>query len=151
MKTVLYSLALGLALPALAHTNQLTQIEQAARIAARVEAGVTNLTRNEQVDLRNEMLYAYLDATDAILKKLRDPADAKFSRLTIDSDAICGPYGYHQWICSGWVDAINSFGAKTRVNWGACVFRSDTTTRVEYLRVGSTESGRMTQKLPFPK
>jgi hypothetical protein len=96
------------------------------------------------------MFEAYYYATKAVREQLKDPADAKFSSLGWDEEAKIVPYGYHQWLCTGWADAFNSFGAKERLSWGAYVFLSEVAIRVDYFEIGRQSYGQLPARIPFP-
>lgn len=57
---------------------------------------------------------AYFYAQQAVKEKLKAPSTAKFATPRIDAEARIMAYGYRQWLCSGWVDSQNSFGAMLR-------------------------------------
>ena len=94
-------------------------------------------------------IYNY--AKDAVREKLKAPSTAKFSEPGWNKEAKVVPYGYHQWLCSGWVDSQNSFGANLRATWGAYVFRSDVAVRVDYIELGDTTYGDLPGRIPFPR
>lgn len=100
--------------------------------------------------LEDQMFDAYYQATETIRARLKDPADATFSSLGRNTEAKIVPYGYHQWLCAGWVDAFNSFGAKQRLQWGAYVFLSKQACRVDYFELGAETYGHLPQRIPFP-
>ncbi len=92
----------------------------------------------------------YYYATKSVSQYLKAPGDAKFSSLGWDTEAKIVPYGYHQWLCGGYVDAQNSFGAKIRSGWLAYIFKSDIAMRSDYLVVGDSIYGTLPPAIPFP-
>lgn len=111
---------------------------------AKTEIQKTNESQDDMQD-------AYLKCTKDIRTHLKDPADAKFSSLGWDSEAKIAPYGYHQWLCSGWVDSLNSFGGKVREKWGAVIFSSATTWHVDYIEIGDSQGGHLPARIAFPQ
>ena len=104
----------------------------------------------KRAEIRNEMEDAYYAAKEAVRQYLKDPSDAKFSSLGINTEAKIVPYGYHQWLCSGYVDAYNSFGGKVRDQWGAVVSKSGSTWNGDYVEIEDSVYGKMPLRIAFP-
>lgn len=93
-----------------------------AQLGARRAAALEQENEKEN-ELRNEMIHAYSMATREIKSQLKAPSTAEFSSLW-DEETKIAPYGYHQWLVSGFVDAQNSFGAMLRQNWNVIMVKS---------------------------
>lgn len=123
------------------------QTEPVAAAPAPAPAAAQAATNSEPVIDLSE-IYGY--ATAAVREKLKAPSTAKFSSPGFDADAKAVPYGYHQWLCSGWVDSQNAMGAMLRAKWGAYVFRSAVAVRVDYIELGDEVYGSLPNQIPFP-
>lgn len=102
---------------------------------------------HEAIDVQD----IYFRATGEIREKLKSPTSAKFSELGRDPEAKMTQYGYRQYLCSGFVDSQNSFGAMIRETWGAYVFESPQAVRVDYLEIGDAKYGQLPPRIPLPK
>ncbi|MDE2101200.1 MAG: hypothetical protein KGL39_28400 [Patescibacteria group bacterium] len=97
----------------------------------------------------SDPLEIYDYATAAVRDKLKAPASAQFPSA-FNREVTIAPYGYRQWLVTGFVDSQNSFGASLREHWGAYVFASPTAVRVDYLELGTTTFGTLPPRIPFP-
>ena len=93
----------------------------------------------------------YFYAIKAVRENLKSPSGAKFSSRGWDAEARITPYGYRQWLCAGWVESQNSFGARLREKWGAYVYYTEAEVSVDYIEVGDSASGKLPPPIPFPK
>jgi len=93
----------------------------------------------------------YFYATKAVREYLKAPSGAKFSSRGWDAEARIMPYGYRQWLCAGWVESQNSFGASLREKWGAYVYYAEDKISVDYIEIGDSTSGKLPPPLPFPR
>jgi len=90
----------------------------------------------------------YLQAAAAVREKLKSPSTAKFPG-SYDASSKMDPYGYHQWIVSGIVDAQNGFGAMIRYQWAAVMVKKGSWFAA-YIEIGDSKFGIMPVSLPFP-
>ncbi|HEV7928124.1 MAG TPA: DUF4339 domain-containing protein [Verrucomicrobiae bacterium] len=85
----------------------------------------------------------YFEAKYCIRDKLKAPASADFSDLYPGSNAGASLIAPNTWEAFGWVDAINSFGAKLRSDWLLIMqmHNYDGQYTVLYYRIGDEEAG----------
>jgi TPR repeat protein len=105
---------------------------------------------NAKAEFQTEIFEAYAMAKESVKSKLSAPSTAKFSSLGFDTEAKAGPYGYHQWLVSGFVDSQNGFGAMLRNNWGAVMVKTDVGWRTAYLQIADNSYGALPIPAPFP-
>jgi hypothetical protein len=91
----------------------------------------------------------YIEATKAVQEKLKAPSTAIFPH-SFDRSVKMTPYGYHQWIVFGIVDAQNDFGAMLRYDWMAVMVDTNESWFAGYLEIGDSEYGTLPVSLPFP-
>jgi hypothetical protein len=86
-------------------------------------------------------------ARSAVRSSLKAPRSAEFSGLT---DTKMAPYGYNQWIVSGFVDAQNSFGVMLRYDWVVLMVKSAGSWQAVCGGVGDGTWGKIPAPAPWP-
>ncbi len=85
----------------------------------------------------------YFEAEYYIRDKLKAPASADFSNYFSDRHTGVKMLATNTWEIFGWVDAVNSFGAKLRSSWRLIMVTHDDDDRydVVYYQIGDEEVG----------
>lgn len=122
--------------------NSAATYTPAARSAPEPVAVVTPPAAPE-TDFHSMFYYAKKE----VESHLKSPRSAKFDRL---DQAQVAPFGYHQWIVSGVVDAQNSFGVMLRHKWACLMVGSGESWQADYSEIGDEKFGEMPVARAWP-